>query len=336
MRSLNSFNDPEYPTSPRVSGLRVALAVVGASLGALAALNAIIAARVPQQGPRLGGQFDRYPARYADLAYVVGGSGSPLLLLHGLEPGRSMAEWRAVFEPLCAHHTVYAFDFQGCGLSDTTPEGYNAQDFAEQIANFIHDVIAQPTTVLSAGQSAAPAILAANGSELIERIALICPNAPDAPAPESRAEDLVLGSVATSILEAPILGTTALNWWRSAAQLQKRAREHGFYNKDEADREAKLWYLTAHQKGAANIQKALLQNEFACDWRANWEKTGAPALLMWGRNAMSQGFDSSPEWLALRPDVQLAVIENAMLFPHLEQPERFCEVVENWLDNARK
>ncbi len=337
MRSLNSSNKPEFSSSSSssgVSGLRVALAVVGAGAGALAALNAIIAARVPQQGPRLGGQFDRYPARYADLAYVVGGSGSPLLLLHGLESGRSMAEWRAVFEPLCAHHTVYAFDFQGCGMSDTTPEGYNVDDFAEQIVNFIHDVIAQPTVVLSAGQSAAPAILAASRSDLIEKIALICPNAPDAPAPESRAEALALDSIATSVLSAPIIGTAALNWWRSASQLQKRAREHSFYNKDEADREANLWYLTAHQKGAQNIQKALLQDAFAYDWRAIWEHTSAPALLMWGRNAMREGFDSSPEWLALRPDVQLAVVEEAMLFPHLEQPERFCEIVKNWIGKS--
>ena len=55
-----------------------------------------------------------------------------------------MIEWRAVFEPLCEHHfTVYALDFQGYGMSDTTPEGYNARDFAEQITSFIADVIGQ-------------------------------------------------------------------------------------------------------------------------------------------------------------------------------------------------
>ena len=242
-----------------------------------------------------------------------------------------MAEWRAVFEPLCAHHTVYAFDFQGYGMSDTTPEGYNAPDFAAQISGFITDVIARPTTVISAGESAVAAILAARDCALVERIALICPTASDAPSPESRAEALALGSLATSVLNAPIIGTAALNWWRSAAQLQKRARDHGFYNKQEAEREARLWHLTAHQTGAERAQKARLQDAFFYDWRAVWEHTDAPALLMWGRNAMRQGFDSSPEWLALRPDIQLAVIEEAMLFPHLEQPQRFCERVREWI-----
>lgn len=313
--------------------LRATLAFVVAALGAVAAVNALIAARVPPLGPRVGGQFDRYPARYGDLAYVVGGSGAPLLLLHGLEVGRSMAEWRAVFKPLCEHHTVYALDFQGYGMSDTTPEGYNVPDFAEQIVNFIADVIGKPTTVITAGESAVSALLAARDSSLIERIALICPNAPDAPSPHSRAEALALGSMATSVLKAPIIGTAALNWWRSAAQLQKRARDHGFYDKDEAEREAKLWYVTAHQKGADRVQKARLQNAFAYDWRGVWENISAPALLMWGRNAMSQGFDSSPEWLAMRPDTQLCVIEEAMLFPHLEQPQKFCESIENWISD---
>ena len=310
---------------------RTALAVLAATLGAVAAVNAIIAARTPLLGPRLGGQFDRYPARYGDLAYVVGGSGSAVLLLHGLDAGRSMAEWRAVFEPLCERHTVYALDFQGYGMSDATPEGYNAADFAGQIQSFINDVIGAPTAVVSAGASATPAILAARESELIARLALICPRAPDVPSGDSRAEALVTRAISSRILQTPILGTAVLNWWRSLPQLEKRAREQAFYHKDEAAREAKLWHVTAHQKGAENAQKAALGDAFDFDWRAQWEQIQAPALLMWGRNAMRQGFDSSPEWLALRPDVKLVVIEEAMLFPHLEQPVEFCAAILDWL-----
>ena len=326
---MRPFNSPaSSPTiRARFPYLRVALGGLAALVGGVAAVNAIIAARVPQLGPRLGGQFDRYPARYGDLAYTVGGSGAPVLLLHGLDAGRSMAEWRAVFDPLCEQHTVYALDLQGFGMSDTTPEGYNARDFAGQISNFIADVIGQPTLVIAAGESAVPAMLAARDCALIEKIALICPTASDAPSPHSRAEAMALSSVATSVLNAPILGTAALNWWRSLAQLQKRARDNGFFDKAEAPREARLWHITAHQKGAERAQKALLQDAFATNWREVWENIATPALLMWGRNAMSQGFDSSPEWLALRPDIQLAVIEEAMLFPNLEQPQRFCESI---------
>ena len=332
MRPLKT-SVPAAETHARFPYLRAAALGVTALVGAVAAVNAVIAARTPQLGPRLGGQFDRYPARYADLAYTVGGNGAPILLLHGLDAGRSMAEWRAVFEPLCGHHTVYALDLQGYGMSDTTPEGYNARDFAGQISNFIEDVIGQPTLVIAAGESAVPTLLAARDCPLIEKIALICPTASDAPSPHSRAEALALSSAATSVLQAPVVGTAALNWWRSLAQLRKRAHENGFFDKDQAQSEARLWHLVAHQKGAARAQKALLQNAFSHDWRDVWENISTPALLMWGRNAMSQGFDSSPEWLALRPDIRLAVVEEAMLFPHLEQPQRFCESVAEFAKN---
>ena len=324
---------PPAPAS-RLPLVRALLTGGATVLAAIATVNAVIAARTPTLGPRLDGQFDRYPARYGDLAYVVGGHGAPLLLLHGLDAGRSMAEWRAVFEPLCDHFTVYALDFQGYGLSDTTPEGYNADDFAGQISSFIHDVIGEPTAVLSAGTSAAPALLAAREGELISRLALICPDAPDAPALESRAEILLARALSSRVLNTPITGTAVLNWWRSLPQLEKRARDHGFYDKDEAAREAKLWHVTAHQKGADRAQKAILGDAFDCDWRAAWEAAQTPALLMWGRNAMSQGFDASPEWLTLRPDAKLVVIEEAMLFPHLEQPGKFCEAVVPWLREA--
>jgi pimeloyl-ACP methyl ester carboxylesterase len=83
----------------------------------------------------------------------VAGSGSPVLLVHGLSAGRSMAEWRGVWDALADHHTVYAFDFQGWGLSDSNPEGFNSTDFAEQISGFIRDIIGEPAAVVAAGRA---------------------------------------------------------------------------------------------------------------------------------------------------------------------------------------
>ena len=320
--------------SPFSSVLKTSLALGGATLGAVALANAVIAARTPPLGFRLGGEFGRYPARFGDLATTVAGTGSPLLLLHGLDAGRSMAEWRAIFDALADHHTVYAFDWLGWGLSDTTPEGYNATDFAEQVTNFIHDIIGEETAVVAAGQAAIFATLAARGGAMISRLALVCPvpPAPDAPSGESRAEALLQRDFSEKLLGAPVLGVAALNWLRSRANLEKEARGHGFFDKELAARESALWHVAAHQKGSQNGQRALLQGAFGCDWRAAWSEIEVPSLLVWGRNALREGLDAAPEWLALRPDAHLEVVENAMLFPHLEQPQRFLDLVLPWLD----
>jgi 2-hydroxymuconate-semialdehyde hydrolase len=51
-----------------------------------------------------------------------GGSGFPLLLLHGSGPGAaSLGTWRLVFEPLMAHFHVYCTDLIGFGESGRKP-----------------------------------------------------------------------------------------------------------------------------------------------------------------------------------------------------------------------
>lgn len=316
-------------SSPLSQTLKKTATCAGAALGALALLNALVTLRTPPLGFRLGGEFGRYPARFGDIAYTVAGSGAPILLLHGLSAGRSMAEWRALFAPLSETHTVYALDFPGWGLSDAHREGYNATDFAEVVAHFIRDVIGGPTTVLAAGEAGIFAILAARSGAPIERLILSCPLPPalDAASGESRAEAMMQRAMSGSLLGAPVLGTTALNWNRSRANLEKQALSHGFFDKAFGARESELWHIAAHQKGTDRGQKSFLQGAFACDWRAAWSEIGVPSLLIWGRNALREGYASVPEWLTLRPDAHLEVVENALLFPHLEQAERFLPLV---------
>lgn len=308
----------------------------GAVLGGVALVNALIAAQTPKLSFGLGGEFGRYPARFGDIAYTVAGSGSPVLLLHGLNAGRSMNEWRAVFGALTDKHTVYALDFPSFGLSDTSREGLNATDFAEVITNFITDIIGAPTAIIAAGQTGIIAALAARGGADITHLLLSCPTPPalDAPSGQSRAEALLQRALSGSVLNTPILGTAVLNWGRSRRSLEKRARLDGFYDKEMGARESVLWHVAAHQKGADWGQKCVLQGAFAGDWRAAWAENEVPATLIWGRNALRQGYDSVPEWLALRPDAHLEVVEEALTFPHLEQPARFLEIVEQVLDSG--
>ncbi len=330
------MNSSFSSSSTFVRVVKTTATLAGATLGAVALVNALIAARTPSLSVRLGGEFGRYPARFGDLAYTVAGSGSPVLLLHGLDAGRSMAEWRAVFGPLAEKHTVYALDFPGFGLSDMTREGLNATDFAEVVANFITDIIGAPTAIVAAGQTGIIAALAARGGADISHLILSCPTPPalDAPSGQSRAEALMQRALSGSVLNAPIIGTAALNWTRSRANLEKRARQHGFFDKQMGARESLLWHVAAHQKGADWGQKCVLQGAFTSDWRAAWTQNETPATLIWGRNALRQGFDSAPEWLALRPDARLEIVEEALTFPHLEQPRRFLEIVASILEKS--
>jgi pimeloyl-ACP methyl ester carboxylesterase len=324
-----SYSNPNRTPVP-LQLLKGAFYIGVAGVAAMAAANALISSQVPVLGPRLSGHFDRFPARFGDLAYVVAGSGSPVLLIHGIDPGRSMSEWRGIFDHLANNHTVYAFDFQGFGLSDANSDGYSANDFAEQITSFIANVIGKPTQVVAAGQGAIFAVLAASQGANISKLAFISPQLPafDAPSPESKVEALLLKAVSSNLLRLPIIGMSILNLWRSQSLLGKAANR-SFFDKDQLSKEVKLWHTTAHQPGANFAQTAFLGNAFGFDWRSMWSSLTIPALLIWGRQASE--YEGASEWLALRPDATLEVVENAMLFPHLEQIESVSALLKAFL-----
>jgi hypothetical protein len=53
------------------------------------------------------------------VAFYTGGSGPPLLLIHGSGPGASsIGNWRSVLGPLSESYEVFAMDLLGFGLSD--------------------------------------------------------------------------------------------------------------------------------------------------------------------------------------------------------------------------
>jgi len=333
-----SFRSPREPAPRRslfVALLRAAAASFALALAGVALVNTVIQARVPTLGPRLGGWFGRYPARYGDLAYVVAGDGPPLVLVHSLDPGQSMAMWREVFDLLADNFTVYAFDWQGFGLSDPNPEGLNAREFGAQLRDFVRDIVDEPCTVVAHGNAAPLALEAAGESELIEKLVLVCPapGAPDEPLPTGRAEFLAQREISERALALPVLGTAILNWWRSRAHFEREAREFALWDKSRVEAEARIWHTTAHQKGAHRAQKALLEGAFALAWRDLWQSGARPSLLIWGRHA--RGFESASEWGALRPDAALRVIDDALWLPQLDAPEEFARLVAEWVgENA--
>ncbi len=330
----HSTPSPHPSPSPLVSVFRWTLGALALGLGAVAAVNTLIEARTPSLGPRLNGLFGRYPARYGDLAYVVAGDGPPLVLVHSLDPGQSSASWRAAFDSLADHFTVYAFDWQGFGMSDPNPEGLNAREFGAQLRDFVRDIVGEGATVVAHG-NAAPLALEAAKEGGFKGLVLVCPDgsAPDEPRPTNRAEFLAGREFNQRLLALPVIGTAVLNWWRSRAHFEREARLLALWDKSQVETEARLWHTTAHQKSAHRAQKALLEGKFAAPWRELWSQSDVPALLIWGRHA--RGFESASEWGALRPDVSLSVVDAALQMPQLDAPHEFTKLISEWAQNPK-
>src|SRR5215470_16178660 len=79
-----------------------------------------------------------------DLYVVSGGSGSPIVLLHGYPQSGEI--WRFIAPELAKTHQVIIPDLRGMGLSGITNDGYDlpnlAADMHQLIANFGHKKVA--------------------------------------------------------------------------------------------------------------------------------------------------------------------------------------------------
>ncbi|NJQ15360.1 alpha/beta fold hydrolase [Streptomyces bohaiensis] len=76
--------------------------------------------------------------------YVTGGSGSPVVLLHGWP--QTWYSWWEIMPELAEHHTVYAVDLPGLGDSTGSPTGYDKAT----LARYVHTLIAEELGVRDA------------------------------------------------------------------------------------------------------------------------------------------------------------------------------------------
>lgn len=72
----------------------------------------------------------------ARMHYVTGGSGSPVVLIHGWP--QTWYGWWPIMPALAEHHTVYAVDLPGLGDSSGAPTGYDKAT----LARYVHALIA--------------------------------------------------------------------------------------------------------------------------------------------------------------------------------------------------
>ncbi|HEX8552593.1 MAG TPA: alpha/beta fold hydrolase [Abditibacteriaceae bacterium] len=299
--------------------------------GALAATNAWIASHALPAGLDLDGGFARYPFRHGDVAYAVTGSGSPILLLHGFGAGNDMNEWSENFAALRANHTVYAMDFLGWGLSDKPHRINSAEDMIEQIVFFLEDIVKEPCALIASSDACAYAIEAAKQRpELVSNLVLVCPSSRD----ESTAppHEAWFKRAVKSVLSAPILGQSLTNALASRKSIRQFAEHNLYFDKSRVDeRRVAKYYSSAHQSDVQYGLASFLTGALAHDARSAWSEIGQPALLVWGRNARINPLDTAPEWLALKPDARLEVIDDAMLLPHQEHSMRFNALVLDWL-----
>jgi pimeloyl-ACP methyl ester carboxylesterase len=109
------------------------------------------------------------------MRYLRGGSGPPLLLLHGLL-GYSFS-WRFALPVLAEKATVYAVDMPGVGFSDRPPDANGSfRAHAEHLLRFLDSVGVESCDLLGTSHGGAVAMMAAAmAPERVRSLILVAP-----------------------------------------------------------------------------------------------------------------------------------------------------------------
>lgn len=180
---------------------------VGVAVG-LYAFNKLIDihAQVLSNRNLLAGEI--YNHRTGDIYYRVVGEGSPVLLIHNLDPGRASFEWKSVAADLSTNHKVYVVDLPGCGRSTKMRSGYTAFFYSQFLKDFLTEVIGEPATVVASRHSANFAVMAAGmDPDLFKNLILLNPD----PIIEDESSVSAVKTLYSRALLAPIVGTTLYN-----------------------------------------------------------------------------------------------------------------------------
>jgi pimeloyl-ACP methyl ester carboxylesterase len=264
-----------------------------------------------------------------DVSYRGGGSGPVVVLIHGM--AGSSVTWEAVMPELTRHHTVIAPDLPGHGDSDKPRGDYSLGAHASSIRDLLLALGHERATIV--GQSFGGGVamqLAYQYPERCERLVLVSSGglgqevalllrALTLPGAEhlmpiacnGRVRDA--GAAVTGFLDRlglrPVPAVAEM--WRSYASLSDASTREAFHHtlRSVVDMHGQRVSATDRMYLAAHL----------------------PTMIVWGDRDPIIPMEHGVQAHALVAGSRFEVFEGAGHFPHCEQPERFVEVLVDFV-----
>jgi pimeloyl-ACP methyl ester carboxylesterase len=309
--------------------LRTALLTIGGISGGLALYNWRLERGGEQLPNRLGGEVRYYRWRGGKLAYMVAGEGEPLLLVHGVYAGASSYEFRKNFEALSRNFRVYALDLLGCGMSERPSRGYEAEDVALQVEDFVREEIGDSAHLVASSLSAAlvvPALV--RSGRLFRKVVLICPTGYGTlDRPSGRLGDVIYG-----LFLAPILGNTLYHAIVSEWGIRYYLGSMAYHDADlVTDELVEDYYSISHQPGARYFPAAFVSGKLNLGVADLWPRVPHRTLICWGLEARTVPVREAQRFVANNPRCEPRIFKDAALLPHDERARTFNEEAKTFL-----
>ena len=264
-----------------------------------------------------------------DVAYHLEGSGPALVLLHGVTS--SSQTWRAVLPALSRAHSVLVPDLLGHGKSAKPRGDYSMGAFASGVRDLMVAVGIDRATVVGHSLGGGIAMqLAYQFPERVERLALVASGGLGS----SVHRLLRAATLPGSELVLPLLAHRAPI---AAAELLGKALDRvgirlGTDGLEMARGHASLRDPEARQAFIHTLRASIDPGGQRVDARDRlYLARVLPTLIVWGAKDPIIPCNHGRRAHELLPGSRLEIFDEPGHFPHVEQPERFARVLEDWI-----
>ena len=272
------------------------------------------------------GKYFRW--NHGDVFYHKSGSGSPIVLLHHLDPAFSSYEWNEVIDYFSKDHTVYTVDLPGCGRSSKNKITYTNYFYVLALKSFIREVVKKKCTVVASGYSSSFVLMAASSDEsLIGRIIAVNPKSINSltrtPNKKSRA--------ASFLISLPVIGTSVYNMSQARSNIDYSFTEKYMFNPFRSkDRFTDAFYEGAHfNEGKGKYLLASIQgNTMTVNISSALRKVGDKLYILYGEKAdnaevIAGIYQKENDSIRIKP------VPGTRMLPHMESPADFMAAYDS-------
>ncbi len=245
-----------------------------------------------------------------------GDDGTHVVLIHGL--GSQAERWQQVIPHLSRNHRVIAPDLIGFGRSDKPQVDYTPKYFVKFVFDFLEELGISKTIMIgsSLGGQIVAESAAASENDTIQKIILVSPT----------------GTMRTTnpTLDAYIMAALypQHDLIKTAYQMMAGSK------KDVEESTIKRFHSGMSQP---NAKMSFLSSVISFKhWPAITDRLqliSIPTLVIWGRDDTMIPINHANDYVSNLKDCKFVVMEGCGHRPHVEDPEKFSEIMLKFLDN---
>lgn len=269
--------------------------------------------------------------KYGKIFYTKTGKGSPVVLIHDLNPASSAQEWDKIYMSLSKNHTVYTLDLLGCGRSDKPNLTYTNYMYVQLVTDFIKFVIGEKASIVVTGSSASFGVMSCNmNPEYFNKLVLVNPENLNSLAriPSKRKNTLKF------LIDLPVFGTLIYNILFSPIAVNNKFRNDYYYRESLiSSRLLDIYYESAHinKSHGKYLFSSIKSNYTNINIVHALQKVNNSIYLIYSK----ENEDSSAtadSYCCYNPSIETIGISNSKYLPQLETPQEFLAQLELFLN----